>query len=156
MHRRLIAACASLAGGAAAALAAAPAQAATIADCNEYAMTTFVAEPWEQSSRTFYNGQVRLVVTDTDGEPVCCSTWLVVIFPNADDELGGRTCRMVGSASGLGWTGVDMKGVKSTYAAATGLTITVPVRRMIDGDRIVNETVKLRLDLRTSRLTLVP
>ena len=38
-------------------------------------MTTYVMEPWEQNTRTFYNGQVRVAVVDTDGEPACCSTW---------------------------------------------------------------------------------
>lgn len=148
---------AALAAAALLALGATPAAAgpAMVQDCTDYAMTTYVMEPWEESTRTFYNGQVRLVLVDTDGEPACCSTWLVAIFPNVEDELGGRTCRMVGSGEGMGFTGVDMKGVKSAYDAATGLTLTVPVRRMIDGDAIVNETVKLRLDLRTSTLTLV-
>ena len=146
------------AGAATLALAAAqPAAAApTVADCTDYAMSTFVMEPWEKSTRTFYNGQVRVVLTDTDGEPACCSTWLVVIFPNADDELGGRTCRMVGSGPGLGWTGVNLAGIKSSYSASSGLTLSVPVRRMVDGDQVVNETVRLRLDLRASRLTVVP
>jgi hypothetical protein len=133
-----------------------PAQAATVVECNNYAMSTYVMEPWEKNTRTFYNGGVRVAAVDTDGEPACCSTWLVVIFPDVQDELGGRTCRMVGSAGGLGFTGVDIKGIKTAYDAATGLTLTVPVRRMIDGDAIRPETVRLLLDLRTSTLSVVP
>lgn len=143
---------------AAAALAApGPANAAAVvADCNDYAMTTYVMEPWDDNTRTFYNGEVRVVVVDTDGEPVCCSSWLVVIFPDANDELGGRTCRMVGSAEGMGWTGVDVRAIRSSYDATKGLDLTVPVRRMIDGDAIVPETVRLRLDLKATTLTVLP
>lgn len=137
-------------------LAAQPAAAApTVVECTNYAMATYVMEPWERNTRTFYNGQVRLALIDTDGEPACCSTWLVVIFPDVSDELGGRTCRMLGTGQTMGYAGVNLAGVKSTYSASTGLTLTVPVRRMVDGDAIVNETVKLRLNLRTSTLSVV-
>jgi len=150
-----------LAAGAAAFLAglaaAAPAHAAWLGDCNDYASAGLIAEPWEQNTRTFYNGQVRVAVVDTNGEPVCCSSWLVVIFPDKDDELGGRTCMMLGSEEGLGFTGIDVKTIKSSYAAATGLTLTVPVKRLNDdssGQR--TEVVTLKLDLRTSKLTIKP
>ncbi len=132
------------------------AKAATVAECNEYAMATYVMEPWEQNSRTFYNGQVRVAVVDTDGEPVCCSSWLVVIFPDVGDELGGRTCRIVGHSDSMGFTGIDVKGIKTSYDAATGLTLTVPVRRMIDGDAIRPEKVTLLLNLRGGSLTVRP
>lgn len=146
------------AGAATLALTAAqPAAAApTVVECTNYAMATYVMEPWEKNTRTFYNGQVRVALVDTDGEPACCSTWLVVIFPDVQDELGGRTCRMVGTGETLGYAGVNLAGIKTAYNAATGLTLTVPVRRMEGGDVIRNETVRLRLDLRTSRLTVLP
>ena len=137
--------------------AAAPARAAVVGDCTDYAMATHVMEPWEQHSRTFYGGRVRLAVVDTDGEPACCSSYLVVIFPDPDDELGGRTCRMVSQSAGLGFLGVDMRGVRSSYAAATGLKLLVPVRTLAeDGATARPAVVGLRLDLRTGRLSLEP
>ncbi|MBX7249442.1 MAG: hypothetical protein K1X35_10420 [Caulobacteraceae bacterium] len=130
---------------------------AWLGECNDYATVSLVAEPWEQHTRTFYNGQVRVVMVDTDGEPACCSSWLVVIYPDREDELGGRACAMLGSGEGLGFAGVDVKAIRSTYSAATGLTLTVPVRRLREDDSGVDVSqVVLTLDLAAGRLTLRP
>lgn len=153
--RTLAAAAASLAAG----LAAAPAAHAApwLGNCNDYATAGLIAEPWEANTRTFYNGQVRVAVVDTNGEPVCCSSWLVVIFPDKDDELGGRTCMMLGSGEGLGFTGVNVKQIKSSYAAATGLTLTVPVRKLnVDTSGTRTEIITLVLDLNAGKLRVKP
>lgn len=145
------------AGAALAVLACAqPSRAAALKDCDDYASAGLVVEPWEQNTRTFYNGAVRVAVTDTGGEPVCCSSWLVVIFPDVEDELGGRRCMMLGQGEGTGWAGLDVKAIRSSYSAATGLILTVPVKVMReDGNGVRPATVKLALDLRTSRLRIV-
>jgi hypothetical protein len=144
---------------AAAAFSAQPARAAAwVGDCNDYATASLIAEPWEQNTRTFYNGEVRVAVVDTNGEPACCSSWLLVIFPDKDDELGGRTCRMVGQSSeGLGFAGVDVKAIASSYDATTGLTLKVPVRYLKeDGEGTRSETITLVLDLRSGVLAARP
>ncbi len=134
-----------------------PSRAAILEECNNYASAGLVVEPWEQNTRTFYNGQVRVAVVDTGGEPVCCSSYLVVIYPNVDDELGGRSCMMLSQGERSGWAGIDVKTIRSSYAAATGLTLTVPVKVMReDGNGVRPATVKLALDLRTSKLTIRP
>jgi hypothetical protein len=131
--------------------------AAWLGDCNDYATVSLVAEPWEANTRTFYNGEVRVAVVDTNGEPVCCSSWLVVVYPDKQDELGGRACMMLGSDEGLGFTGVDVKAIRSTYAADKGLTLTVPVRRMnADGASTRAETVTLVLDVGAGKLAVRP
>ena len=150
-----------LAAGAAALAAvtlAAPANAAPwLGDCNDYASAGLIVEPWEQNTRTFYSGQVRIAVVDTDGEPACCSSWLVVIFPDKEDELGGRKCMMLGSGEGMGFAGIDAKAIRSSYATATGLTLTVPVKKLRDDDQGTRtETITLALDLSRSRLTVKP
>ena len=135
---------------------AAPTQAAILEECNDYASAGLVVEPWEQNTRTFYNGQVRVAVVDTGGEPVCCSSYLVVIYPNVDDELGGRSCMMLSQGERSGWAGIDVKTIRSSYAAATGLTLAVPVSVLRDDGKGVRKlTINLRLDLRTSKLTIV-
>lgn len=134
-----------------------PSQAAILEECNDYASSGLIVEPWEQNSRTFYNGQVRVAVVDTGGEPVCCSSYLVVIYPDVEDELGGRSCMMLSQRERAGWAGLDVKAIRSSYNAATGLTLTVPVKVMReDGNGVRPASVTLRLDLRTSKLTIVP
>jgi len=77
----------------------------------------------------------------------------VVIFPDPSDELGGRTCRMVGQGEGSGFMGVDVKGIRSTYDPARGLGLSVPVRTMADdGASAAPATVRLRLDLKAGTL----
>ena len=110
----------------------------------------------EQNTRTFYNGQVRVAVVDTGGEPVCCSSYLVVIYPNVDDELGGRSCTMLSQGERSGWAGIDVKAIRTSYNATTGLSLAVPVSVLRDDDTGVRKvTINLRLDLRTSKLTIV-
>ena len=135
---------------------AAPSRAAILEDCNDYASAGLIVEPWEQNTRTFYNGQVRVAVVDTGGEPVCCSSYLVVIYPNVDDELGGRSCTMLSQGERSGWAGVDVKAIRTSYNATTGLSLAVPVSVLRDDDTGVRKvTINLRLDLRTSKLTIV-
>ena len=59
----------ALGAGILALASAAPSRAAILEDCNDYASAGLIVEPWEQNTRTFYNGQVRVAVVDTDGEP---------------------------------------------------------------------------------------
>lgn len=135
---------------------AAPSQAAILEDCNDYASAGLIVEPWEQNTRTFYNGQVRVAVVDTDGEPACCSSYLVVIYPDVDDELGGRSCTMLSQGERSGWAGIDVKAIRTSYNATTGLSLAVPVSVLRDDDTGVRKvTINLRLDLRTSKLTIV-
>ena len=146
------------AGAALAALACAqPTQAAILEACNDYASAGLIVEPWDQNTRTFYNGQVRVAVVDTDGEPACCSSYLVVIYPDVDDELGGRSCMMLSQGERSGWAGIDVKAIRTSYNAATGLALAVPVSVLRDDDTGVRKvTINLRLDLRTSKLTIRP
>lgn len=107
-------------------LAASPVAAQEVRDCDEMAAVEAVPEPWADHTQTFAGGQVRLAVIDTL-EPAAAAVQLVILSPPFD-ELGVRQCKMVGSEGGLGFGGMTLDGIESSYDPETGLTWGVPVR----------------------------
>jgi hypothetical protein len=147
--------CSALTLVALAVLGATPAAAAVVRECDQTASAGMIVEPWEANSRTFYKGQVRLAWVDTGGEPVCCSSHLVVIFPDPRDETGGRACRLVSKTADAGFQGVDMKAIKTSYEPAKGLGLAVPVTVPAPGgEGTLKATLNLRLNLSIGALTV--
>ncbi len=145
------------AGLALAAMAAAgPAGAVSIGGCDGWmANPVFIAEPWGQNTRTFYNDQVRVALMDTNGEPVCCSVHLLVLMPNKDDELGGRSCHLIHNTGELGFSAVDFKTLKTGYDAKKGLLLTFRYSTMReDGSGSDTHTAGLRINI--ARNTIAP
>ncbi|EPX76948.1 hypothetical protein [Litoreibacter arenae] len=103
-----------------------PATAQEVRPCDELARVDAVAEPWADSTQTFAGNRVRLVVIDTL-EPAAAAFHLVILSPPFD-EVGGRQCMMVGSGNSLGFGGMTLVGMTSSYDPATGLTWGVPVK----------------------------
>lgn len=107
-------------------LTAGAAGAVTVGDCVDYRSSVqAVAEPWEANTRTFANGAIRLVVTDTI-EPAAGSFHLVILHP-PHDELGGVICTLVSADGGIGFSGMALGPAKASYDPAQGLTVTLPV-----------------------------
>lgn len=101
----------------------APASAETVEDCDWRASLHAMAEPWEDNTRTFANGNVRLAVTDTI-EPAAGAFHLVILSPPYD-ELGGRQCAVVSSNGSIGFSGLTLNNMTSAYDPAIGLTFTL-------------------------------
>ena len=60
---------------------------ARIAECEGWPLNVRnIVEPFDQSTRTFANGNIRILHIDTGGEPVCCSSHLVILAPNPAEE----------------------------------------------------------------------
>jgi hypothetical protein len=135
-----------------------PAAAVTVEDCEGVATVENIAEPWEANSKSFYNGEVRLAVVDTGGEPACCSTHLMVLYTeDTGEEPPYRACKMVSDREGRGFGDVDFKGLKATYDPATGLTFSVPVAvAKEDGSGSTSAVARLRLKLKPTSLTVLP
>jgi hypothetical protein len=143
---------------AATAMIAGPAAAVVVEPCEGVATVENIAEPWEANSKSFYNGEVRLAVVDTGGEPACCSTHLMVLY-NEDpgDEPAYRACKMVSDQPGRGFGDVVFKDLKATYDPATGLTFSVPIAvAKEDGSGSTPGVAKLRLKLKPTSLTVLP
>lgn len=101
----------------------APAFAQTVEDCDWRASLHAMAEPWEESTRTFANGDVRLAVTDVI-EPAAGAFHLIILSPPYD-ELGGRQCAVISASGSIGFSGLTLDGMTSAYDPAVGLIFTL-------------------------------
>ncbi|PQO23153.1 hypothetical protein C2I36_09310 [Rhodobacteraceae bacterium WD3A24] len=115
--------------GAAALLAlAGGAGAQTLADCDWVAAPGNIVEPWEENSRTYANGAIRVARLSTGGEPVCCSEHLLILHPSGEEEGPPyRACSVLSQERGLGWLRVHVQEIASSYDPAKGLLLQVPV-----------------------------
>jgi hypothetical protein len=137
---------------------AAQANAVTVRDCDGTTDSARnIVEPWDQNSRQFHNKLVRVTRLDTGGEPVCCSTHLMVTYPSAgQDEPVYAECKLVGTKEGAGFLSIDFAKLKAKYDPKTGLTFTFPYTTYNDsGDNHPAGMAKLRLDLKKGELKAV-
>ncbi len=147
---RLLACAAVLA---AAALAAPQALAVNVRACDDTASVQSLAEPWEQNSRTFYKGEVRVALLDTGGEPVCCSVHLLVLAPDKSSEMGDRTCHIVSDHEGLGFAGIDFAHLAAKYEEGKGLLVSFPYTLYVDGVSSKIGTARVRINLHNGTVT---
>ncbi len=108
-------------------LASAPLAAAELRPCHEGPnLASAIAEPWEEATRTFANGAVRLAVIDTL-EPAAAAFHLLILSPPYD-ELGDRQCRMVSFFEGSGYGAMTLDNMSADYDPAYGLTFEIWVQ----------------------------
>jgi hypothetical protein len=130
-----------------------PAHAVQVRDCDYAADIRSIAEPWEKNTRAFYNGNVRVALMDTGGEPVCCSVHLLILAPDKNDEMGGRFCRIVGDREQLGFAGIDFDRLTARYDAGRGLLITFPYQLYVDGLSSKSGVARVRVNLDRGTVT---
>ncbi len=107
-------------------LGALPASAQTVRPCDGWqANAQNLVEPWDETTRTFANGAVRVALLDTV-EPAAGSFHLMVLSP-PEDELGGRQCRLISADGEMGFAGVFFGDMTAGYDPATGLGLDLPV-----------------------------
>lgn len=107
-------------------------------------------------TRSFSKGAIRIAHVDTDGEPVCCSSHLIVIV--ASSEEPGSQCfalsqKAAAGADGdaLGFADVAFKEIRASYDPRNGLLLTVPYTLYNpDGGKGTARSAKLRVDQRSS------
>jgi hypothetical protein len=128
-------------------LAILPAYAVQVRDCDYAADVRSIAEPWEKNTRSFYDGNVRVALLDTGGEPVCCSVHLLVLVPDKNDEMGGRFCRIVGDHDALGFAGIDFARLTTRYDAGRGLLVTFPYQLYVDGLSSKSGVARVRVNV---------
>jgi len=98
-------------------------------ECEWQARADAIVEPWEKNSRTFANGDVRLALLDNI-EPAAGAFHVLVLSPPFD-ELGGRQCRTVSMADGIGFSGADFSTLTARYEPSVGLIFQMDVRRFL-------------------------
>ncbi|GFE66403.1 hypothetical protein [Litoreibacter roseus] len=121
-----------------------------IARCDTRMQVTNVAEPWDKFTRTYANGDVRLVVIDTI-EPAAGSVYLVVLSPPRD-TLGRRQCRRISPVETLGFGGLNLDRVHSDYDPAVGLTVTMPAQTF-DGFEFLDRQLSVVINQATGDIT---
>jgi hypothetical protein len=141
---------------AAAALAAAviPVTAAEVRDCDFAASLQTLVEPWEKNIRSYYNGQVRVALVDTWGEPACCSTHLLIMMPNNDQTEHSRICKVVGDKGTNGYQAIAIDKIKTRYDANRGLLIEFPFKRYIDGVKFTPGVGRVRVNVQQGTVTV--
>ena len=118
-----------------AAAMAGPAVAQQVRDCDWLASAWNLAEPWEENTRTFANGAVRLALLDAI-EPGAVPFHLLVLSPPYD-ELGARGCKVVSYEQGFGFHHIHFEDLVADYAPAVGLRLVMPVEIWIDTGNIL-------------------
>ena len=101
------------------------AQAAEVGPCNELDRISILVG----QTRSFAQGKIRIAHVDTDGEPVCCSSHLLVVIPSP--EIGSQ-CFAVSQKAGdaskspRGFSNIAFGQIKASYDAQRGLLLNVP------------------------------
>ncbi|MEM6324553.1 MAG: hypothetical protein AAF748_12745 [Pseudomonadota bacterium] len=83
-----------------------------------------VPEPWDQYSRIFANGAVRITLLDTI-EPAAGAFYLMIQSPPYD-ELGIRQCVIIMDSTSMGFAGLEFMQLQAAYDPATGLIFRLP------------------------------
>jgi hypothetical protein len=111
-------------------------------------------------TKSFSQGKIRIAQVDTDGEPVCCSSHLLVFIPSP--EIGSQ-CFAVsqkaakGSESQLGFNSVEFDRIKASYDPRRGLLLNVPYTLYnSDGGRGKPGSTNVRVDLGKGSVRIEP
>lgn len=96
-----------------------------VSDCGWQASAMAIPEPWEDFSRTFANGNVRVALLDTV-EPGVVPLWILVLSPPYD-ELGIRQCQVIGTGQ-YGFSDVFFPTLTADYDPARRLIFQIDVK----------------------------
>jgi hypothetical protein len=134
-------------------LAALPAMAQSVDDCDWRANAANIVEPWESHSRSFSNGAVRLALLDTI-EPGAAPVHLLLLSPPYD-ELGGRMCKVISLEPGIGFHNLYWEDLDARYDPAVGLVFHAPVEIWVDAGYAVVRGLQVTLNQATGAVGAV-
>lgn len=127
-----------------------PAAAAEVGRCGDLDSVSFLVG----QTKSYAEGKIRIAEIDTDGEPVCCSSHLLILIPNP--EIGSQCFAVsdraaTGASSARGFSAIDFARIKAAYEPAKGLLLTVPYRLYHAGRKSPTRTAKVRVNLKGQR-----
>lgn len=122
-----------------------------VTPCDWQVSAENLAEPWEDNTRTFANGAIRLAVLDT-AEPAAAAFHLLVLSPPVD-MLGLRQCRVVAMPGPTGFGFLTLQGATAAYDPARGLTVTLSGGTYDDRGQPVAGTVRVTINQATGQIT---
>ncbi len=108
-------------------------QAQRIGDCDWRTSARNLGVPWEEYSKVFSNGKVRIALLDTV-EPAAGALHLLIISPPYG-ELGSPQCKVVSAGDTIGFADMDFKGLNADYNPEIGLIFRIPVKGYSGGER---------------------
>jgi hypothetical protein len=123
------------------------AQAAEIGPCNDLDRISFLVG----QTRSYAEGKIRIAQVDTDGEPVCCSSHLLILIPSR--EIGSQCFALSQKAGGesvsaRGFSNIEFSRIKAAYDSQRGLLLSVPYTLYKgDGGRGTPGSVNVRVNL---------
>ncbi|MFO7805389.1 MAG: hypothetical protein R6V30_06920 [Paracoccaceae bacterium] len=128
-----------------------PLAAQAVTECDWRANVGAIVEPWEENTRTFANGAVRVAYIDTI-EPGLSPVWIAVLSPPFG-VLGERQCRLIGLTETTGFADMDFSTLEAEYDAATGLRMEVSVK-VVDPDSsgFLTRSLAVTLDQSTGEI----
>ena len=103
-----------------------PGQAQEVGPCDWRSGADGLIEPWEEYTRTFSNGKVRIALLDRI-EPGAAPLHFLILSPPYD-ELGARQCRVLSLQGSRGFADVDFASLEAGYDPSIGLTFKISVR----------------------------
>lgn len=102
-------------------------------------------------TKSYSGGKIRIAHVDTGGEPVCCSSHLLVFIPAPDI---GTQCFAVSQEAAKGeddhprgFSNIEFSRIKSSYDRKRGLLLNVPYTLYNDGKRGRPGSTKVRINL---------
>ncbi len=117
----------------------------SVEQCHEFIDVTMITEPWEERSRSFANGAVR--VFEAVGDPNLANSAVIGLLHPVPGELAGSGMFRGGTAilsdrDGRSFFGeVLIEATEANYDPATGLTLRIPVRYATDSRGLPVEDV---------------
>ena len=125
----------------------AAAGAAEIGPCNDLDRISFLVG----QTKSYSQGKIRTAYVDTEGEPVCCSSHLLIFIPSK--EIGSQCFALSqdaakGDNSPRGFSNIEFNKIKASNDPNRGLLLTVPYSLYNDGGRGKPGSAKVRVDLR--------
>ena len=103
-----------------------PSGAVEIQDCSVVDFDTAnIAEPFEENLRPYANGNVQLMVVDTNESVV--GAFHLLVFSPPYDEFGKGGCKGISYGAGVGFDAVSLKEAGAQYDPKTGLSLELPV-----------------------------
>ena len=126
-----------------------PSVAQETTDCDWKASAQAIAEPWEENTRTFSNGNVRLALSDV-GEPAVGGYHIIILSPPRD-ELGARQCRIL-TWTTYGFGKVEFDKLSADYDPARGLLFSLPVGIADNNGDVVDRLLVFTLNQATGEI----
>ncbi|RWP58623.1 hypothetical protein [Mesorhizobium sp.] len=106
--------------------------------------------PADNNTKSYANGDIKLIHLNTHGEPAGGASHLLVAF----HQHGSHICVLIsyGDGSGPSFGNIDLTAAHSQYDPASGLEVSMPVS-VFDGNDFEQKTLVIVVNQQTGTIT---